>query len=181
LGSLRQDLEYRLGGVHLSSVLASADWGWVPLIVAASAVTYFAAALSLTGYVREKLSFGRTVLAQLAASFAGFITPPSVGGLAVNVRYLRKAKLTTTAAATSLGMAQVVNAGSHIVLLLGFAAMTGASATHALPVPGWAFIAVGAVAAVGLLALAVPAVRRVVAARLLPPLREALSPPALTV
>ncbi len=164
----------QVGRVHLSSVLVSADWRWVPLIVAASAVTYFAAALSLIGYVREKLSFGRTVLAQLAASFAGFITPPSIGGLAVNVRYLRRAQLSTTAAATSLGMAQVVNAGAHIVLLLGFAAVTGASATHALPVPGWAFIALGALAAVGLLALAVPAVRRVVAARILPPLREAL-------
>ena len=164
----------QVGRVHLSSVLVSADWGWVPLIVAASAATYFAAALSLTGYVREKLSFGRTVLAQLAASFAGFITPPSVGGLAVNVRYLRKAKLSTTAAATSLGMAQVVNAGAHIVLLLGFAAVTGASASHALPVPGWAFIAIGALAAVALLALAIPAVRRVAAARILPPLREAL-------
>ena len=63
----------------------------MPLVVLASALTYVAAAVSLTGYVREKLSFARTVLAQLAASFAGFVTPPAVGGLALNVRYLQRA------------------------------------------------------------------------------------------
>ena len=64
----------------------------MPLVVLASALTYVAAALSLTGYVGEKLSFSRTVLTQLAASFAGFVTPPAVGGLATNARYLQQGR-----------------------------------------------------------------------------------------
>jgi uncharacterized membrane protein YbhN (UPF0104 family) len=162
------------GSLNLRSVFRLADWKWVPFVLLASAGTYFAAAISIIGYVRERLSFVRTTLAQLASSFAGFVTPPSVGGLAVNIRYLRKAHLSTTAAATSVGMSQVVNAASHAVLLIVFAAATGTSSSRDLPVPGWAFIAVGAAAAVMLLALAVPPARRALAARVLPPLREAL-------
>ena len=163
-----------LGTVNLAAVFAAAHWQWIPLVLLASAATYLAAALSLIGYVREKLSFTRTVLAQLAASFAGFVTPPSVGGLAVNIRYLRKAKLSTTGAAASVGMSQVVNAASHILLLVVFAAATGTSSSRSLPIPGWAFIALGAAAALSLLTLAIPAARRALTARLLLPLQEAL-------
>ena len=46
-----------------------------PLVLAGSALTYLGSALALTGFVRERLSYGRTVLAQLAASFTGFVIP----------------------------------------------------------------------------------------------------------
>ncbi len=163
-----------LGTVNLSTVFRSAHWGWVPLVLLASALTYLAAALSLIGYVRERLSFPRTVLVQLAASFAGFVTPPSVGGLAINIQYLRKQRLSTTGAATSVGMSQIVNAVSHVVLLIIFAAATGTTTHHSLPIPGWAFIAIGAAAAAGLLSLTIPATRRLLGERLLQPAREAL-------
>jgi uncharacterized membrane protein YbhN (UPF0104 family) len=147
----------------------------VPLVLLASAVTYLAAALSLIGYVREKLSFARTVVAQLAASFAGFVTPPAVGGLALNVRYLQKAGIPPAGIATSLGLSQAVNAASHVVLLIAFAAATGASAGNHFSVPGWAFGVLGAAAGLILLALAIPGVRHWLSVRLLPPLRQALS------
>ena len=47
----------QLSSVDLATVFANARWQWVPLVFAASALTYAAAALSLTGYVKEKLSF----------------------------------------------------------------------------------------------------------------------------
>lgn len=163
----------QLGSVDLATVFSSAHWGWVPLILLASAVTYVAAAVSLTGYVRERLSFSRTILVQLAASFVGFVTPPSVGGLAVNLRYLRQAKISATNAATSVGMSQGINALSHAGLLIIVAAATGASARTELPIPGWAFLALGGATAIVLILLAVPPPRRWVIARVVPPLREA--------
>ncbi len=163
----------QLSSVNVVTVLSSARWRWVPLVLAASAASYLAAALSLTGYVRERLSFARTTVVQIAASFAGFVTPPSVGGLAINIRYLRKAKVSTTGAATSVGLSQVVNGVSHVLLLIAFAAATGASAHHSLPIPGWAFGAIGALIGLLVLALAVPTPRHWLLARLLPPLREA--------
>jgi uncharacterized membrane protein YbhN (UPF0104 family) len=164
----------QLGSVDLATVFSAARWRWVPLVALASAATYVAAALALTGYVRERLSFGRTVLAQLAASFAAFVTPPAVGGLAINIRYLRKANLSSAAATTSVAVWQVVSSFSYFVLLIVFAAATGASAQHNVPIPSWAFIAIGGLVLVLLVALAIPVVRRWLLARLLPPLREAL-------
>jgi uncharacterized membrane protein YbhN (UPF0104 family) len=95
-------------------------------------------------------------------------------GLAVNIRYLRKAHVSTAGAATSVGMSQVLNAISHVVLLIVFAAASGTSAQHSLPIPGWAFLAIGGLVAVSLLLLALPVTRRWLLARVLPPLREAL-------
>jgi uncharacterized membrane protein YbhN (UPF0104 family) len=164
----------QLGSVNLATVFSSARWGWVPLAMVASAGTYVAAAVSLTGFVREKLSFVRTLLAQLAASFAGFVTPPSVGGVAVNVRYLRASGVPTSGAATSVAVSQVVNAVLHAVLLIVFTAATGAASHPNLPIPSWVFIAVGGLAAILGILLAVPATRRWVLARVLPPLRDAL-------
>jgi uncharacterized membrane protein YbhN (UPF0104 family) len=164
----------QLGSIDLVTVFREAHWGWVPLIVLFSALTYVAAALALIGYVQERLPFLRTVLAQVAAAFAGFVTPPAVGGLAVNLRYLQKAGLSTPAAATSVGASQAVNAVSHIGLLLLVAALTGANAQHGVAVPGWLFIALGALAFVFLILLAIPITRRWVVAWVLPPVREAI-------
>jgi uncharacterized membrane protein YbhN (UPF0104 family) len=165
----------QLSSVDLLTVFARARWQWVPVVVIASVLTYLAAALSLTGYVREKLSFLRTTIVQLASSFAGFVTPPAVGGLAINVRYLQRAGVPPAGIATSLGLQQAVNAASHVVLLLVFAAATGASANDHLPVPGWAFAVVAGVAGLVLLAMAVPVIRHWLSGRLLPPLRQSMS------
>jgi uncharacterized membrane protein YbhN (UPF0104 family) len=165
----------QLSSVDLGTVLSQARWRWVPLVLLASALTYVAAAVSLMGYVREKLSFARTVLAQLAASFAGFVTPPAVGGLTVNVRYLQKSGIAAAGIATGLALSQAVNAALHVVLLLVVAAASGASTGEGLPVPGWAFGILGGLAGLSLLALAIPGARHRLSARLLPPLRQSLS------
>ena len=164
----------QLGTVDLATVFRSVHWGWVIPILAGSALTYVGAAIALTGYVSERLSFLRTLLTQLAASFAGFVTPPAVGGVAVNVRYLQKSGLTATAAGTSVGVCQLVNALSHVVLLVLFAAASGSSAEHSLPIPGWAFIVLGAVAVAVLVLFTIPQGRRWVLARIMPTVREAL-------
>jgi len=164
----------QFGSVNLNSVFATARWQWIPLVLLASGATYPSAALSLIGYVRERLPFPRTVLVQVAAEFAGFVTPPAVGGIAINIQFLRKAKLTTTAAATSVGTSQVVNAASHAVLLAAFAAATGTSSRSDLPIPGWMFAVLGTAVTLLLLALAIPSARRALAAKVLPPVREAL-------
>ncbi|HEU5271051.1 MAG TPA: lysylphosphatidylglycerol synthase domain-containing protein, partial [Jatrophihabitans sp.] len=150
----------QLSSVPIGQVLSTARLRWLPLVLLASAASYLASSLSLMGYVRERLSFTRTALVQLAASFAGFVTPPSVGGLAVNIRYLRKSEVSMTGAAASVGLSQVVNGASHVLLLIAFAAATGASAPHSLPIPGWAFGAIGALVALAALVMALPAPRR---------------------
>jgi uncharacterized membrane protein YbhN (UPF0104 family) len=163
----------QLGSVDLVTVFTTARWQWVPLVLLASIGTYVAAALSFTGFVTEKLSFLRTLLAQVAASFAGFVTPPSVGGAALNLRYLRVAKVSVSGAATSVALSQVVGAGLHVILLIVFTAATGASSHPSLPIPSWIFLAVGGLAVLLGLALTVPVARHQILGRVMPPLREA--------
>jgi len=162
----------QLGSVDLGTVFGNVAWHWVPFLLAFSALSYVAAALCLTGLVREPLNFGRTILAQLAASFAGFVTPPAVGGVATNVRYLQKAGLPGAGAATSVGVNQIVNALSHVVLLMIVAAATGSSTEHQLPIPGWAFVAIAIIVVAALVVFAVPAGRRWVSARIMPTVHQ---------
>ncbi|MCW2526226.1 MAG: hypothetical protein JWM76_1086 [Pseudonocardiales bacterium] len=162
----------QLGSVDLLSVLRSAKWQWLPLIVAGSALTYFAAGLALVGYVREKLPYLRTVSVQLAAGFVGFVMPPAVGGAALNVRYLQNSGLGTTAAATSVATNHVGNALTHIALLTVLVTATGSTSERHSPIPGWAFLVLGGLAAVALIAMTIPMIRKIVVARLLPPIRE---------
>ena len=71
-----------------------------------SALTYVAAALSLSGFVLERLNFIRTMLAQLAGSFVTLVTPAAVGGAALNVRYLQRNKVPPAVAAASVGVSR---------------------------------------------------------------------------
>ena len=119
----------------LSAVLRSADWRWGIAALGLSALTYAGAALSLTGFVTEKLSFGLTVLAQLASSFVTLVTPAAVGGAAVNIRYLQRRKIPAAVAAASVGVSQVVAFVMHISLLVIFIALTGTNESNPIKLP----------------------------------------------
>jgi hypothetical protein len=80
----------QLAKVDIGSLIRHADWRWTGAALVLSALTYAAAALSLTGFVLERLKFTYTLLAQVAASFITLVTPAAVGGVALNVRYLQR-------------------------------------------------------------------------------------------
>ena len=83
------------------------------------------AALSVSGFVAERLGFTRTVLVQLASSFVTLVTPAAVGGVALNVRYLQRRKIPSPVAVASIAVSQVVALVLHILLLAMFAAIAG--------------------------------------------------------
>ena len=68
----------------------SANWAWVPLVIALSAATYLASAAGLIGAVPQRIRFWPTVLTQGASSFVNRVSPANVGGMALNARYLQK-------------------------------------------------------------------------------------------
>jgi uncharacterized membrane protein YbhN (UPF0104 family) len=162
-----------LGRVSLLSTLRSADWRWTALALALSAVTYVGAALSLAGYVPDRLRFGPTVLAQLAGSFVTLVTPAAVGGAALNIRYLQRRRIPAAVAAASVGLSQVVAFTLHILLLVIFAAITG-SQDHSLQPPTWVYFVIAALIVIVLVVVAIPAGRRLLRARLSPVLGQVL-------
>jgi glycosyltransferase 2 family protein len=158
----------------LSAVVRSADWRWGIAALGLSALTYAAAALSLTGFVTEKLSFGLTVLAQLASSFVTLVTPAAVGGAAVNIRYLQRRKIPAAVAAASVGVSQVVAFVMHISLLVIFIALTGTNESNPIKLPAVAYFVIAGLVAIAATAAALPAGRRLLRARVAPTINQVL-------
>ena len=160
---------------NLIPVLRHSDWRWVLVGLALSAVTYVGATMSVNGFVLEKLRWTRTLLAQFAGSFVTLVTPAAVGGVALNIRYLNKAKVPPADAASSVGVSQVFAFVLHMLLLVIFLALTGGSPTTSIhPPPGWAYIALAVLGAAVLGVLALPAGRKLIRSRVAPALGQVI-------
>jgi uncharacterized membrane protein YbhN (UPF0104 family) len=157
-----------LAQASLGHLLESADWVWGAVALALSAVTYAAAALSLSGFVAERLNFFRTCLVQLASSFVTLVTPAAVGGAALNVRYLQRRKIPAPVAVASIAVSQVVAFVLHILLLAVVAAIAGTGSDTPIRPPAWSYFVVAGLVALAGAVLAIPAGRRMVRARLSP-------------
>lgn len=149
----------QLARVNLAELASQADWSWAFIGLLLSISTYVGAAMSLSGFVPEKISLVKTMLAQLAASFATLVSPPTLGAVAVNVRYLQKIEVHPALAAASVGVSQVMAFVMHLVLLLGFGVLAGTQTKVDVPVPAWALIVFGILIGLLLLGLALPVSR----------------------
>jgi glycosyltransferase 2 family protein len=158
----------------LGQVLSEANLDWAFAALALSAVTYVGAAVSLSGFVGERLDFFRTLLAQVASSFVTLVTPAAVGGAALNIRYLQRRKIPGPVAVASVGVAQVVAFVLHIMLIVVFAAIAGSSTGEPLKPPRWAYFVLAGLVLAALAVLAVPAGRHLVRARVSPTFAQVL-------
>lgn len=162
----------QLAGKDLVGLFRTADARWMLVALALAAITFVGASLSLSGFVPEKLSHVRTFAAQLAAAFATLVSPPTVGAIAVNVRYLQRSGLHPALAAASVGVSQVFAFFLHITMLFVVGVLAGTQTEFELAPPAWAIWAVvGVVLALGLLLLFGP-VRKILVDRVRPILKE---------
>jgi glycosyltransferase 2 family protein len=157
-----------------SHVLRHADWRWTAVALVLSALSYVGATWQLSGFVLEHLRPVRTFLAEVACSFVTLVTPAAVGGAALNVRYLRKNDVAPADAVASVGVGQVVALVLHLVLLVIFAALTGATHGTSIRPPEWSYFVLAALVGVALIVFAVPAGRRLLLARLTPTLGQVI-------
>ncbi|MER6140739.1 lysylphosphatidylglycerol synthase transmembrane domain-containing protein [Streptomyces sparsogenes] len=152
--------------IKLGTVVGEANWLWVVAALLFSALTYVAAALSLLGFVPEKVAFGRTVLAQVAASFVKLVAPAAVGGVALNARFLQRAGVRPGLAVASVGASQLFGLASHILLLLTFGYITGTERTPTLSPSRTVIAGLLTAAVLALVVAAIPALRKFVSTRL---------------
>ena len=162
----------QLASVDFATLFSEANWTWVLIAFLLSLITYVAAAWSLTGFVPEKISLARTVLAQLAGNFATLVSPPTLGSVAINLRYLQKAGLHPALAAASIGVSQVMALVMHIGLLFAFGIAAGTQSDFRFDPPRAVVIAIVVVIILILALLAVPVVRRQITKRVGPTMRE---------
>lgn len=148
------------------AVVEEAEWGWVAAALGFSALSYIAAAMSLLGFVPERVPFGRTVLAQVAGSFVKIVAPAAVGGVALNTRFLQRAGVRPGLAVASVGASQLFGLGCHILLLAAFGYLTGTEKTPSSLTPSRTVIAgLLTVAVLVLVVTAIPFLRKFVVTR----------------
>ncbi|MEV4431643.1 lysylphosphatidylglycerol synthase transmembrane domain-containing protein [Streptomyces sp. NPDC049585] len=155
----------QLTHVKFGDLVDKANWGWVAVAVAFQALTYVAAAMSLLGFVPEKVTFGRTVLAQVAGSFVKIVAPAAVGGVALNTRFLQRAGIRPGLAVASVGASQLFGLACHIMLLLSFGYITGTERSDSL---GPSRTVIGGLLTAAVLVLvvaAIPVLRKFVSTR----------------
>lgn len=149
----------QLAQVDLGSLLRTADYAWVLVAAVAAALTFLGAAMALEGFVVERLGLARTFLAQLAAAFATLVSPPALGAVAVNVRYLNRAKVPAAAAGASVAVSQVLAFLVHVALMFLAGVAAGTSQNFTFDPPRWMVIGIAAAVVVIGLMLPLPAVR----------------------
>lgn len=132
----------QLADVDLDRVVG-ADWKWFPLVLLFSLLTYVGAALALMGAMPERLRFGPTLLAQVAASFFNRVAPAKVGGIAANIRYLQKSGVEPAVAIAGVGLNNVAGVVVHVLLIVIFVTTAGRSATDAISLPSGESLLIG--------------------------------------
>ncbi|RPK91551.1 MULTISPECIES: lysylphosphatidylglycerol synthase transmembrane domain-containing protein [Streptomyces] len=148
------------------AVVEQAEWGWVAAALGFSALSYVAAAMSLLGFVPERVPFLKTVQAQVAGSFVKIVAPAAVGGVALNTRFLQRAGVRPGLAVASVGASQLFGLGCHILLLALFGYLTGTERTPDSITPSRTVIAgLLTVAVLVLVVTAVPFLRKFVVTR----------------
>ncbi|MFI1185234.1 lysylphosphatidylglycerol synthase domain-containing protein [Streptomyces californicus] len=148
------------------TVVEQARWGWVAAALGFSALSYVAAAMSLLGFVPERVSFLKTVQAQVAGSFVKIVAPAAVGGVALNTRFLQRAGVRPGLAVASVGASQLFGLGAHIMLLALFGYLTGTEKTPDSLTPSRTVIAgLLTVAVLVLVVTAIPFLRKFVVTR----------------
>ncbi|MGP3774119.1 lysylphosphatidylglycerol synthase domain-containing protein [Streptomyces sp. SDT5-1] len=155
----------QLTHIDFGSIVGEAEWGWVGLAVLFSALSYVAAAMSLLGFVPERVPFMRTVAAQVAGSFVKIVAPAAVGGVALNTRFLQRAGVRPGLAVASVGASQLFGMGSHILLLLTFGYLTGTEKTPSLSPSRTVIAGLLTVAVLVLVVTSIPFLRKFVVTR----------------
>ncbi|MFC9706314.1 lysylphosphatidylglycerol synthase domain-containing protein [Streptomyces sp. NPDC056943] len=148
------------------STVGEADWRWVAAAVLFSAISYVAAAMSLLGFVPERVGFWRTVVAQVAGSFVKIVAPAAVGGVALNTRFLQRAGVRPGLAVASVGASQLFGLGAHILLLLSFGYLTGTEKSQSFTPSRTVIAGLLTVAVLVLVVTAIPFMRKFVSTRL---------------
>ncbi|MFF3490705.1 lysylphosphatidylglycerol synthase domain-containing protein [Streptomyces sp. NPDC002795] len=155
----------QLTHIDFGAIVGEAEWGWVGLAVLFSALSYVAAAMSLLGFVPERVPFMRAVAAQVAGSFVKIVAPAAVGGVALNTRFLQRAGVRPGLAVASVGASQLFGMGSHILLLLTFGYLTGTEKTPSLSPSRTVIAGLLTVAVLVLVMTSIPFLRKFVVTR----------------
>ena len=167
---------------HLPAMLQTvrdAQVAWIPGVLLASAATYVGAGLGLAASTPGRVSAAEAGTVALASSFVATFTPPGIGEVGLNVRYLQKRGFATPVAVSASAAKEAAVLLAHFALLAilaVWAGRTGALADEFQRLPPIGLIAAVAAALLAGLgaATAVPRIRRLVTRTVMPAVRSSI-------
>ena len=143
----------------LVSTVTSANPWWMAASAVLACLIWVGSAVPLIALSSEKLPFKDTLIAQVAASIITIVAPAGVGPAALNLRYLRKRRVPTAMAVTTVTLMQISQALITIILLILVMVSAGSSLSVSVPYGTILAIVALVMVAVGVI-VAVPKVRR---------------------
>lgn len=97
--------------------LAGADLEWLAFALALTTAVWVAGTAAQLGAVPIRPPLTQLFAVQIAASVVNHVVPGSVGGMAVNVRYLRRSGMTRPAALAAVGLSSIATLVTHLALI----------------------------------------------------------------
>lgn len=148
------------------AVQAASPW-WAVLTFVLGMVTFLGPALALVAFSPVRLRLRRVTLVQCAAAFAALVAPAGIGPAALNLRMLTRRGVANTLAVASVGLVQLSQFVTTLVLLLVLSLVSGTQIPLGMPSTA-VLVAVGVAALAVTAALLVPPLRQWLAGRILP-------------
>ena len=148
----------------------SQPW-WAAASFGLGMLTFLGGAIALVAFSPVRLPLWRATLVQCAASFVALVAPAGVGPAALNLRMLTRRGVANGLAVASVGLVQISQLFTTLLVLLVLSLVSGSSRALHLPSSTMLATIVLVLLAVGA-AFLVPRVRRWVAARTVPMWRQ---------
>jgi uncharacterized membrane protein YbhN (UPF0104 family) len=102
-----------------TDTLTRADLTWLVVAAAGVLLIWVAGMTTQLGAMTHRPPLGRLFLVQIAGSFANHLLPAGAGGLAINLRFLRRQGLSRQSAVASQALNHAAGVAAHLVLFTG--------------------------------------------------------------
>lgn len=149
---------------------AEQPW-WAAVTFGLGMLTFLGSAMALVAFSPVKLPLWRATLVQCAASFVALVAPAGVGPAALNLRMLTRRGVSNALAVASVGLVQVSQLITTLLLLLVLSLVSGTGDALQMPsttvIVTLGFVVLGVAAA-----MLVPPVRQWVLAQTVPVWRQ---------
>jgi len=151
----------------IRDAIADASPWWALTGFVLGLTTFVGSAITLVAFAPVRLSLWRTTLVQTAAAYVALVAPAGIGPAALNHRMLTKRGVSNALAAASVGLVQLAQFVTTIVLLIVLSLVSGSDPLQELPSMTVLLVFGLVAAALGALLL-IPGLRQWVGARLMP-------------
>ncbi|MHB1064866.1 MAG: flippase-like domain-containing protein [Georgenia sp.] len=156
---------------EVADAVVNANPVWMLVSFGLGLLTFAGAAMALVAFSSTRLPLWRTILVQVAASVVALVAPAGIGPAALNLRYVTRERVALPLGVATVGLVQVSQFVTTVLLLVVVALLTGSVGSVSAPSPAVIGAIVGGVGVVGVLLL-VPKVRAWVWAKASPTLQQ---------